>query len=65
MTQFRDPVPWQFRDPVWFLFLILVLSSYSGETKDVYFSVGLQGIHDDDIPKVKDIVAKTIDQVIE
>ncbi|XP_052814769.1 presequence protease, mitochondrial-like [Mya arenaria] len=37
---------------------------YNGYTKESTFSVGLQGIHQDDIPKVKKIIAETIDKVI-
>ncbi|XP_053386243.1 presequence protease, mitochondrial-like [Mercenaria mercenaria] len=38
---------------------------YNGYTKESSFSVGLQGIHKDDVDKVKQIISETIDKVIE
>ena len=38
---------------------------YNGYTKEATFSVGLQGIHKDDVEKVKQIIDKTIDEVIQ
>ncbi|XP_060592348.1 presequence protease, mitochondrial-like, partial [Ruditapes philippinarum] len=38
---------------------------YNGYTKESSFSVGLQGIHKDDVEKVKQIISDTIDKVIQ
>ncbi|XP_012864864.1 PREDICTED: presequence protease, mitochondrial [Dipodomys ordii] len=38
---------------------------YNGYTKDAYFSIGLQGIEEKDIRTVRDLVDKTIDEVVE
>ncbi|KAM6215866.1 presequence protease, mitochondrial [Rhynchocyon petersi] len=38
---------------------------YNGYTKEAYFSVGLQGIAEKDIQTVKNIIDRTIDEVIE
>nr|XP_033788785.1 presequence protease, mitochondrial-like [Geotrypetes seraphini] len=40
-------------------------TGYNGGTKDTYFNVGLQGIAHKDIETVKQIIIKTIDEVIE
>lgn len=37
---------------------------YNGYTKEATFSVGLQGIHKNDVEKVKQIISDTIDKVI-
>ncbi|XP_063778219.1 presequence protease, mitochondrial [Pseudophryne corroboree] len=39
-------------------------SGFNNNTRDTYFSIGLQGISKDDVHNVKEIVAKTIDEVI-
>nr|XP_020016944.1 LOW QUALITY PROTEIN: presequence protease, mitochondrial [Castor canadensis] len=38
---------------------------YNGYTREAYFSVGLQGIAEKDIQTVRDLVDRTIDEVIE
>ncbi|KAH0627570.1 hypothetical protein JD844_003451 [Phrynosoma platyrhinos] len=38
---------------------------FNGSTREAYFSVGLQGISEENIDTVKEIIAKTIDEVIE
>ena len=38
---------------------------YNGYTKEATFSVGLQGIHKDDVEKVKQIINDTVDKVIQ
>jgi Zn-dependent M16 (insulinase) family peptidase len=38
---------------------------YDSNTKEASFSVGLQGIAEDDVQKVQDIIEQTIEQVIE
>ncbi|XP_030054786.1 presequence protease, mitochondrial [Microcaecilia unicolor] len=40
-------------------------TGYNNDTKEAYFSVGLQGIANKDIETVKQIIVKTIDEVIE
>lgn len=40
-------------------------SSFNGSTREAYFSVGLQGISEESIDTVKQIIATTIDDVIE
>ncbi|KAJ8299013.1 hypothetical protein KUTeg_023073 [Tegillarca granosa] len=40
------------------------VTGYDGNTKEGVFCIGLQGIHPNDIDKVKDIIFKTFDQVI-
>ncbi|XP_033731293.1 presequence protease, mitochondrial-like, partial [Pecten maximus] len=40
------------------------LTGYQGEMKEAAFSVGLRGIHTDDVDKVKDIISSTFDKVI-
>ena len=37
---------------------------YNGYTKESSFSIGLQGVHKDDVDKVKQIIEETIDKVI-
>ncbi|XP_039726911.1 presequence protease, mitochondrial isoform X3 [Pteropus medius] len=37
---------------------------YNGHTRDAYFSVGLQGVAETDVPRVRDIIDKTLDDVI-
>ncbi|XP_068604757.1 presequence protease, mitochondrial [Brachionichthys hirsutus] len=37
---------------------------YNGRTKEASFSVGLQGMHEDDTERVKRIISETIDDVI-
>ncbi|XP_042331246.1 presequence protease, mitochondrial isoform X2 [Sceloporus undulatus] len=38
---------------------------FNGSTREAYFSVGLQGISEENIDTVKEIIARTIDEVIE
>ncbi|KAG3257777.1 pitrilysin metallopeptidase 1 [Ictidomys tridecemlineatus] len=38
---------------------------YNGNTREAYFSVGLQGIAEKDIQKVRDLVDSTFDEVVE
>ncbi|XP_053120937.1 presequence protease, mitochondrial isoform X2 [Hemicordylus capensis] len=40
-------------------------TGFNGSTKEAYFSVGLQGIAEEKIETVKQIIARTIDEVIE
>lgn len=42
----------------------LSCSRYNGYTREAYFSVGLQGIAEKDIQTVRDIIDRTIDDVI-
>ncbi|XP_023392743.1 presequence protease, mitochondrial [Pteropus vampyrus] len=37
---------------------------YNGHTRDAYFSVGLQGVAETDVPRVRDIIDRTLDDVI-
>uniref|UniRef100_A0A6Q2ZE56 Presequence protease, mitochondrial n=1 Tax=Esox lucius TaxID=8010 RepID=A0A6Q2ZE56_ESOLU len=37
---------------------------YDGSTKEASFSIGLQGMAEEDIPKVKQIIVQTIDEII-
>lgn len=39
-------------------------SRYNGYTREAYFSVGLQGIAEKDIQMVRDIIDRTIDDII-
>ena len=43
----------------------LVYCRYSGYTREAYFSVGLQGIAEQDTQAVRDIIDRTIEEVIE
>uniref|UniRef100_A0A8D2AWE4 Presequence protease, mitochondrial n=1 Tax=Sciurus vulgaris TaxID=55149 RepID=A0A8D2AWE4_SCIVU len=38
---------------------------YNGNTREAYFSVGLQGIAEENIQKVRDLVDRTFDEVVE
>ena len=38
---------------------------YSTETKDSMFSVGLQGLKEDDVEKVKELIWSTLEKVAE
>lgn len=38
---------------------------YNGCTREAYFSVGLQGIAEKDVQTVRDIIDRTIGEVIE
>lgn len=40
-------------------------TGYQGYTQEGSFTVGLQGIHDNDVEKVRNIIEQTIDKVIE
>ncbi|XP_053323284.1 presequence protease, mitochondrial [Spea bombifrons] len=40
-------------------------TGFNSSTRDTYFSIGLQGISQDDVETVKNIIYKTIDEVIE
>ncbi|XP_066441695.1 presequence protease, mitochondrial isoform X2 [Eleutherodactylus coqui] len=40
-------------------------TGFNNYTKDTYFSVGLQGISKDDVQSVKEIISKTIHEVVE
>ncbi|KAM9091334.1 presequence protease, mitochondrial isoform 4-T4 [Megaptera novaeangliae] len=42
-----------------------LLPEYNGCTRDAYFSVGLQGIAEKDIQTVRDLVDRTLDDIIE
>jgi hypothetical protein len=44
---------------------VFLYSRYNGYTREAYFSVGLQGIAEKDIQTVRDLVDRTIDEVIE
>lgn len=44
--------------------LNMFYSRFNGSTREAYFSVGLQGIAERDIDTVKQIIARTIDEVI-
>ena len=46
------------------LLISAILFRYNGYTKESSFSVGLQGIHKNDVEKVKQIISDTIDKVI-
>lgn len=37
---------------------------YNGHTRDAYFSVGLQGVAEADVARVRDIIDRTLDDVI-
>lgn len=43
---------------------LLLCPRYNGHTRDAYFSVGLQGVAEADVPRVRDIVDRTLDDVI-
>ncbi|XP_060638521.2 presequence protease, mitochondrial [Anolis sagrei] len=38
---------------------------FNASTREAYFSVGLQGVSEEDIDTVKEIIARTVDEVIE
>lgn len=38
---------------------------YDGSTKEASFSIGLQGIAEDDTERVKGLISQTIDAIIE
>lgn len=38
---------------------------YDGSTKEASFSIGLQGIAEEDTERVKQLISQTIDDVIE
>lgn len=40
-------------------------TGYQGYTQEGSFTIGLQGIHENDVEKVRDIIEQTIDKVIE
>lgn len=42
-----------------------VSARYNGCTREAYFSVGLQGIAEKDVQTVRDIIDRTIGEVIE
>lgn len=51
---------------VWILMCYLYLHSrYNGYTREAFFSVGLQGIVEEDIQTVCDIIDRTVDAVIQ
>lgn len=39
-------------------------SRYNGHTREAYFSVGLQGLADKDVQTVRDIIDRTLEDVI-
>lgn len=43
----------------------MCFSRYDGSTKEASFSVGLQGIAEEDIERVKHLISQTIDDIIE
>jgi hypothetical protein len=53
-------------DSAWVLIVCLfLLSRYNGYTREAYFSVGLQGIAEKDVKTVRELVDRTIEEVIE
>lgn len=38
---------------------------YDGSTKEASFSIGLQGVDEEDIERVKQTISQTIDKIIE
>jgi len=46
-------------------YLSYLCCSFDNGTKDCSFSVGLKGINPDDVDKIKEIIKKTFDKVIE
>ncbi|XP_013369108.1 PREDICTED: presequence protease, mitochondrial [Chinchilla lanigera] len=40
-------------------------AGYNGNTREAYFSVGLQGLAEEDVQTVRDLVERTIDEVVE
>lgn len=50
---------------MWILRRPLSCSSYNGHTREAYFSVGLQGIAEKDVGKVRDLIDRTIEEVAE
>lgn len=49
---------------VLFTELVMFYSRFNGSTREAYFSVGLQGIAERDIVTVKQIIDRTVDEVI-
>lgn len=45
--------------------LSVLFYRYNGNTREAYFSVGLQGIAEKDVQTVRDLVDRTIDEVVE
>lgn len=43
----------------------MCFSRYDGSTKEASFSVGLQGIAEEDTERVKRLISQTIDDIIE
>lgn len=43
----------------------MCLCRYDGSTKEASFSVGLQGIAEEDTERVKRLIGRTIDDIIE
>lgn len=43
----------------------LLYSRYNGYTREAFFSVGLQGIAEKDVKTVRELVDRTIEEVIE
>lgn len=43
----------------------MCFSRYDGSTKEASFSIGLQGIAEEDIERVKHLISQTIDDIIE
>ena len=46
------------------MFFLFSFPRYNGYTKESSFSIGLQGVHKDDVDKVKQLIEETIDKVI-
>lgn len=46
-------------------YCLLLYSRYNGYTREAYFSVGLQGIGENDVKTVRELVDRTIEEVIE
>lgn len=44
---------------------LLLCSRYNGYTREAYFNVGLQGIAEKDVKTVREIIDRTIEEVIE
>lgn len=49
----------------WCASIVNVLHRYDGSTREASFSIGLQGIAEEDMENIKQIIHQTIDDIIE
>lgn len=49
----------------WGVYIVNVLHRYDGSTREASFTIGLQGIAEEDKENIKQIISQTIDDIIE